>query len=47
VPKIPDQPHRLGTQGKGVFGRSIDGLLKLNEMGYGKAEHPELTLDLV
>lgn len=34
-------------RGRGVFGRSIDGLLKLNEAGYGTANHPELKLDLV
>lgn len=31
-------------RGRGVFGRSIDGLLKLNEAGYGIAEGLSLTL---
>ncbi|EJK46872.1 hypothetical protein THAOC_34442 [Thalassiosira oceanica] len=31
-------------RGRGVFGRSIDGLLKLNEAGYGTAEGLSLTL---
>ncbi len=34
-----------GQRGKGVFGRSIDGLLKLNELGYGRETN--LRLDLV
>ncbi len=33
-------------RGKGVFGESIDGLIKLNELGYGK-EGTGLTLNLV
>ncbi len=33
-----------GQRGKGVFGRSIDGLLELNELGYGRGP---LRLDLV
>lgn len=34
-------------RGRGVFSRSIAALLKLNEAGYGTAEHPELELTLV
>jgi radical SAM/Cys-rich protein len=33
-------------RGDGVFGRSIDGLLKLNDLGYGKPDSP-LRLNLV
>ena len=33
--------------GRGVFERSIAALLKLNKVGYGSNEHPELELDLV
>lgn len=35
-----------GQRGQGVFGRSIDGLLKLNELGFGREDSP-LRLDLV
>ncbi|MGB7347165.1 MAG: arsenosugar biosynthesis radical SAM (seleno)protein ArsS, partial [Pirellulaceae bacterium] len=35
-----------GQRGRGVFGRSIDGLLKLNAHGYGR-EDSDLRLDLV
>ena len=35
-----------GQRGRGVFGRSIDGLLKLNELGYGRGDSG-LRLDLV
>lgn len=38
----------VNTQrGAGVFDRSISALLKLNEAGYGKADRPDLKLDLV
>jgi radical SAM/Cys-rich protein len=37
-----------GQRGNGVFGRSIDGLGQLNQLGYGKADPSNpLTLDLV
>lgn len=35
-----------GQRGKGVFGKSIDALLKLNELGYGK-DSGDLVLNLV
>ncbi len=35
-----------GQRGSGVFGRSIDGLSKLNQLGYGRKDSP-LRLDLV
>ena len=35
-----------GQRGKGVFGRSIDALLRLNELGYGRGDD-RLRLDLV
>ncbi|NND96517.1 MAG: radical SAM/Cys-rich domain protein [Pirellulaceae bacterium] len=35
-----------GQRGRGVFGRSIDALIKLNELGYGREDSP-LRLDLV
>ncbi len=35
-----------GQRGSGVFGRSIDGLLMLNELGYGLVDS-DLRLDLV
>ena len=34
-------------RGKGVFDKSISGLQLLNSFGYGKAENPHLSLDLV
>lgn len=34
-------------RGRNVFKRSIIGLQKLNELGYGSSEKPELILDLV
>lgn len=41
---IEDNVNR--QRGKGVFGKSIDGLEKLNALGYGQPD-TELTLDLV
>lgn len=40
-------PKNVNTQrGSGVFDRSIQGLMKLNELGYGK-DGTGLKLDLV